>query len=171
MISQPFDTVAYALGRLSLPRPSWKTLVVSATRDLDLPPDRVWNTWSKLESWPEWSTPLHEATRWTGTPGWTAGATFEQTLRLGFPVGKSVNAVTVGAAEPGRMVSWWNTEGGMRSCHVWRFSPLAQEGTRVTDTEVFDGVLIGLLKPLLRGSWQRRFEASVAGLVRATAGD
>ena len=167
MISQPSETTSYALSRLGGQRPSWKTLIVSATRDVDLPPDRIWNTWSKLESWPDWSTPLHEATRWTGPPGWTPGATFEQTLRLGFPIGTSVNAVRVGAVEPGRLVSWWDTEGSIKSCHVWNFSPLAQERTRVTDTEVFDGVLIGLLKPLLRRSWQRLFEASVAGLARA----
>lgn len=163
------DTVSYALERIGVERPTWQTLVVSAAQEIELPAAQLWNTWTRLESWPEWSRPLHEATRWTGQPGWVAGATFEQILQLGFPVGRSVNPVTVGAVDPGRLVSWWHTEGSMRTCHVWSFAELSSSRTRVTDTEVFHGLSVGLLKPLLLGNWQRRFAASVAGLARAAS--
>jgi hypothetical protein len=162
------ETVRYVIDHIGVERPSWQTLVLSASREVDLPVERLWSTWADLESWPRWSA-LHEATRWTGTPGWTAGATFEQALQLGFPIGRSVNAVTVRAAEPGHLVSWWETEGSLRSCHVWLFEALSPERTRVTDTEGFHGLAMGLMKPLLRPRWQRLFEASVDGLARAAA--
>ncbi len=160
------ETVTYALNRIGVERPSWKTLIVSASQEVDLPAEKLWSTWAKLESWPDWSAPLHEATRWTGPPGWAPGATFEQTLRLGFPIGRSVASVTVGAAEPGHRASWWHTD-GLKSCHVWDFTVVSQARTRVTNTEVFEGLSVGLMKPLIRGHWQRLFEASVAGLARA----
>jgi hypothetical protein len=161
-------TIQYALDRIGMERPSWQTLVISATRDVELPPGRLWATWADLESWPRWS-PLHEAARWTGTPGWVAGATFEQTLQLGFPVGRGVYAVTVRAAEPGHLVSWWEAEGSVRSCHIWLFDALSPERTRVTDTEVFEGLATGLLKPVLRPRWQRLFERAIDGVARAAA--
>jgi len=163
------DTVRYAFDRIGLERPSWQTLIVSVTQDVELPAERLWATWSDLESWPRWSAPLHQATRWTGAPGWVPGATFEQTLQLGFPLGRSAYPVTVRAAEPGRMVSWWEAEGSVRSCHIWLFEELAPGRTRVTDTEVFEGLATGLLKPLLRPRWQRLFERSVDGLARAAS--
>ena len=162
------ETVRYALDHIGIQQPSWQTLVLSATRDVDLPADRLWSTWADLGSWPRWSA-LHEAARWTGKPGWAPGATFEQTLQLGFPVGRSVNPVTVGAAEPGHLISWWEAGGSLRSCHVWVFDALSPRQTRVTDTEVFHGLATGLLKPLLRPRWQRLFEQSVEGLAGAAA--
>jgi len=160
------ESVRFALDHIGVGRPSWQTMVLSVARDVDLPVERLWTTWADLDAWPRWSA-LHEAARWTGAPGWTAGATFEQTLQLGFPVGRSVNPVTVGAAEAGHLVSWWEAGGGLRSCHVWAFDAISPERTRVTDTEVFHGLATGLLKPLLRPRWQSLFERSVDGLVRA----
>src|SRR5262245_58658144 len=161
------DTVGYPMSRIGLERRSWQTLVVSASREVALPAEALWRAFTRLETWPEWSAPLHQATRWLGSPDWVPGATFEQTLQLGFPLGRMVATVTLGAVEPPRMVSWWHTGGGVRSCHVWDFDEVSPGRTRVTDTEVFHGLFMGLVKPLVATRWRSLFAASVAGLERA----
>ena len=161
------DTVRYAMSRIGLQRPSWQTLVVSASREVALPAVALWRAFTRLETWPEWSGPLHQATRWLGGPDWVPGATFEQTLQLGFPLGRNVATVTLGAVEPARMVSWWHTDGGLRSCHVWAFDEMPRGRTRLTDAEVFDGLAVGLVEPLVAVRWRSLFAASVAGLERA----
>jgi len=160
------NTIQYALQKIGLEQPSWQTVVVSASEEAGLPRQLLWETWMKLEQWPQWSTPLHVSTRWTGEPGWRVGATFEQVLDLGFPLGQTVSPETVGEVVEAESVSWWKDAKGIKSCHVWEFAALAPDRTRVTNTEVFHGVSIGLLKPLAARNWQRLFEASVTGLVQ-----
>lgn len=162
------DTVQYAMARIGIERPSWQTLIVSALRETALPAEALWDTFTRLGTWPLWSAPLHVGARWLGEPAWIVGAKFEQTLELGFPIGRSVDRVTIGAVEPGRMVAWWDVEGGVRSCHVWQFAEIAPGRTRVTDAEVFHGPVVGLLKPLVAARWRRLFEASAEGLEAAT---
>jgi len=159
------DTIQYALQKIGVERPSWQTIVVSASKEAPLQRHSLWDTWMKLEDWPHWSVPLHQSTRWIGDPGWRVGATFEQVLNLGFPLGQTVSPETVGAFVDGESVSWWKEANGIKSCHVWEFVALADDQTRVTNTEVFHGVVLGLVKPLAAGNWQRLFEASVAGLI------
>jgi hypothetical protein len=161
------DTIRYAMSRIELERPSWQTLVVSASKEVAQPAEALWRAFTRLETWPAWSAPLHRATRWLGDPDWVPGATFEQTLQLGFPIGRQVATVTLGAVEPARMVSWWHTDGGLRSCHVWDFDEVSPGRTRVTDTEVFHGLAMGLVKPLVASRWRSLFAGSVAGLERA----
>jgi hypothetical protein len=161
------DTILYALQKIGLERPSWQTIVVSASKEVPLLRQSLWDTWMKLEDWPHWSIPLHRSTRWIGEPGWRVGATFEQVLNLGFPLGQTVSLETVGGIVDAESVSWWKEAKGIRSCHVWEFTALADDRTRVTNTEVFHGVAIGLIKPLAAGNWQRLFEASLAGLIES----
>jgi len=160
------DTIQYVLQKIGLEKPTWQTVVVSASQEVTVPAQALWNVWMKLVEWPQWSIPLHAATRWTAEPSWQVGVTFEQILNLGFPLGKTVSEETVGAIRAGEFVSWWKDEKGIKSCHVWEFMALSPDRTRVTDTEVFHGVPMGLLKPLLVKPWQRMFEASVAGLIQ-----
>lgn len=125
----------------------------------------MWETWMKLEEWPPCSMPLHVSTRWIGKPGWRVGATFEQVLNLGFPLGQTVSPETVEAVVDAESVSWWKDVIGIKSCHVWEFTALSPDLTQITNTEVFHGVSIGLLKPLAAKNWQSMFETSVAGLI------
>jgi|SoiMethySBSTD1v2_1073268.scaffolds.fasta_scaffold309466_2 hypothetical protein len=122
----------------------------------------------KLEDWPKWSTPLHVSTRWIGEPGWEVGSRFEQVIDLGFPLGKTVSLETVRAVTDAESVSWWKDEKGVKSCHVWEFTALSPDRTQITNTEVFHGLFIGLVKPLAARRWQSLFEASVAGLIQST---
>jgi hypothetical protein len=159
------DAVGFALKKIGVNKPTWQTIVVGTSREVDVPPAAIWKLWSQLEMWPTWSKPLHNAARWTGSGGWEVGSRFEQDLNLGFPLGAKTSAETVGEIIPGEQVIWWKDENGVKSCHVWSFEALADGRTKVTDVEVFHGVPMGLVKPLVAGDWQRKFEASVEGLV------
>jgi hypothetical protein len=158
-----------ALQTIGLSKPTWQTLIVAAAQEIDLPAAGLWETWSRLGDWPLWSTPLHLAAHWAGAPGWATGASFTQTINLGFPIGQLISTETVVAYIPGRQVSWARDQKGIRSCHIWDFEPLAVDRTRVTNLEVFHGLPIGLLKPLVAGRWQQLFAQSVAGLARQAA--
>jgi hypothetical protein len=160
------NTTQYALEKIGVERPSWQTVVVSASKEVALPRRSLWEAWMELEDWPRWSVPLHESTRWIGEPGWKVGATFEQVLNLGFPLGQTVSPEVVGAFVEGENVSWWKEARGIKSCHVWDFAALTSDRTLVTNTEVFHGASIGLLRPLAARNWQRLFEASLTGLIR-----
>jgi hypothetical protein len=157
--------VIAGLRPLGVDEPSWQTVVIYASRDIELPRDTVFEAWSKLEAWPSWARPLILQARWLDLPGWRVGARFEQTLDLGFPVRQLHSVETVTAANPGHFVSWSKEESGVRSNHVWAFEDLPNGGTRIVDFEIFQGVLVGFARPLVEKSWQARFEDAVTGLV------
>lgn len=144
---------------------SWQTLIIYASRDVEVPRDIVYETWAKLESWPSWARPLVLQTHWLDLPGWRAGARFEQTLDLGFPLNRLRSIETVSAAIPGQMVSWSKEESGVRTNHIWSFEELPGGGTRIVDCEIFQGALAGLARAMVEKNWQTRFEDAVSGLV------
>jgi hypothetical protein len=60
---------------------------------------------------------------------------------------------------------------GIKSCHMWSFAPLPDGGTHVSNTEVFAGLPVALLRPLVARRWNRLFQGAVDGLIRrASAG-
>jgi hypothetical protein len=147
--------------------PNWQTVVLFSARDTDLPPARVWAAWEKLEAWPTWSGGLVVETRWIDTPGWRAGARFEQVLDLGWMMTHVRSVETVGAADTGRLVSWWKDQSGVKSNHIWSFEPLPDGGSRIIDCEVLHGPLVGLARPVTEPAWQHRFDVAIDGLVLA----
>jgi hypothetical protein len=159
--------VTAAMQPIGQAGPSWQTVVLFASRDTDLPPAKLWATWERLESWPQWSSPLVVETRWLDSPGWRAGARFEQVLDLGLLLSRVRSTETVGFVDPGRLASWWKDEGGIKSSHVWSFEPLPDGGCRIVDLEIMHGVLMGLARPLAEQSWQRRFDDAIDGLIVA----
>jgi hypothetical protein len=143
----------------------WKTVIISATRDVEIPLEQLWETWSNLEEWPTWSA-LHASAKWAGNPEWQVGACFEQGVKLGFPFGTVRSTETVAQYYPEREVGWCKQTGPVVSCHIWSFNLLPNRRVRVTSTEVLHGTLIGLLKPVIFLQWQRKFEKSVTSLVK-----
>jgi len=159
--------VRLALKIIGVEQPAWHTLAVSSSRDVSIPVDALWETWSRLENWKTWSN-SHLSARWVGDGEWQVGARFEQTQWLGFPLGKRTTIETIGELNPGRKVRWCKNSGAVKSCHIWTFTVLPNRRVRVTNTEVFHGTAIGLLKPLVFWQWQRQFEKSLDNLVRQT---
>jgi hypothetical protein len=159
------SNVRIALEQVGLTTPGWSTLIVSAEKEAAIPSPVLWATWSRLEDWPAWSRPLHVSARWVNEAEWKTGAKFEQKLNLGFPVGEVVSLEEVGPVSKGRRVMWSKNENGIKSCHIWFFERLPDGRTRVSNTEVFEGTKVGLIRPLVAKRWQRMFQASVEGLV------
>ncbi len=143
---------------------SWKTVIVSASRDVEVPIEKLWETWSRLEDWPTWSA-MHASARWAGEPSWQVGARFEQALKLGFPFGRITSVETVAQYSPEHEVGWCKKIGPVKSCHIWSFTLLPNRRVRVTSTEVFHGTLVGIFKPFIVLQWPRLFEKSINGLV------
>jgi hypothetical protein len=163
--------VAFCLQRISQDTASWDTLVVSAAADTAAPADDLWAVWADLGRWPLWS-PMHRSVTWTSAAGPAAGATFDQHIDLGFPLGTTTEHVTIDLLEPARRVSWSGDANGVRSCHLWHFTPGPSGGTHVRDVEVFGGLPAALLRPLVARRWNRMFQGAVDGLIReaTTAG-
>ena len=161
------SSIKTALRNLGVEKPAWRTLIVSASQDVKLPADAIWEAWSRLEKWGEWSKDTHLSARWIGEPGWQVGARFEQVVDMGFPVGSRRTVETVEEVDPLRRVRWCQKGSGMRACHVWAFSMLPNGRVRVTNTEVFHATFVGLIKPIVAGRWEKKFKAAVSGLEAA----
>ena len=161
------SSIKTALRKLGVEKPAWRTLIISASQDIKLPVEAVWEAWSKLESWGLWSKDTHASARWVSEPGWKAGARFEQVVEMGFPLGRRRTVETVEEADPERRVRWCQNESGFRACHIWSFNMLPNGRLRITNTEVFHGTFVGLIKPIVASRWEKKFNAAVSGLAAA----
>jgi len=156
--------VAYCLQRIGRDTPGWDTLIVAGTADTPAPAEDLWAAWADLGRWPAWS-PLHRSVTWTSAGGPAAGASFDQQISLGFPVGTTTEHVTIDLLEPARRASWTGSGNGVRSCHLWSFTPRPAGGTHVSNVEVFAGLPVAMLRPLVARRWNRLFQAAADGLV------
>lgn len=156
----------YCMEQAEVRSLGWTSLVVYASDQTDRTQDDLWSIFTDLEEWPTWSKPLHESAKWVGTPGWNKGNTFEQKLNLGFPLGQTTSKETIMDVRNKEYVAWWKNENGIRSCHVWSFHKVDSATTIVSNVEIYDGVIVGLIKPFVATRWQYLFEESLYGLLR-----
>lgn len=157
--------IRLALNNLGVQKPAWNTLVITATRDVRLPVEALWEAWSNLDDWSMWSC-RHLSARWTAKERWQPGAQFEQVMNLGFPLGRQKVKASLAEVSPGRTVRWSTARKGSKTCHIWSFTLLPNRQVRLTTTEVFQGDLYGLLKPLLILQWQKPLNRSLDALIR-----
>lgn len=163
------EATALVLAQLELNRPTLSTLVLSGFAECALPTGRLWSVLEDVPSWPSWS-PLHSRVTWIGSPDCIAGSRFAQVLDLGFPVGTKTEPVTIGLAEPGRLLGWAGSGGGIRSCHVWRLDARVDGTTAVSNVEAFIGLPVALVRPFVAARWRRQFQQAVDGLIAAAEG-
>lgn len=154
-----------ALSRLGLTQPTATTLIVHHQEITDVPAAKLWEVLQDVEKWSRWSKPIHERARWLEKRNFEFGARFEQVRHMGFPIGRQVTVETVRELNPGNSVSWWECDGGLKSCRTWHFETMSDGKTRITSTEVFKSVLLVFTKPLLIKRWNRLNKASVEGLI------
>jgi hypothetical protein len=162
--------IAFCLNRVGQDRAGWDTLVVSGAADTAVAAEVVWAVWTDLERWPVWS-PLHRSVTRTSTAELAAGATFDQQLSLGFPIGTTSQHVTIDLLEPAQRASWSGASNGLKSCHLWSFTRSPDGGTHVSNVEVFAGATAAMLRPLAARRWNRQFQDAVNGLIRSAAGE
>ena len=159
------DILELAYEQAGIENPSWQTLVVAATREVDLSREQVWLVWENLEAWPTWSGDLHQSAQWKGPKRWEAGAEFEQLLNLGFPIGTQVSEERISEALPQQRVVWAKNKDGIRACHVWDFTTLPNGKTRVTNCEVFHGAPIAIVSPFAAKNWYKKFNTGMDNLI------
>jgi Polyketide cyclase / dehydrase and lipid transport len=162
--------VEFCLKRVGKSAAGWDTLVVHGSADAAQPAEALWSVWADVTDWPAWS-PLHVSVTRPDEGELAPGAAFDQRIRLGFPVGTTTERVTLAVFEPARRAAWEGAANGVRSCHLWSFTPLSAGGTRVRNTEVFAGWPAALLRPLAARRWNRDFQGAVDGLIRRTGND
>ncbi len=156
-----------AAAAIGVPAEGWKTLAVGATAVAAAPREAVWATFSRLPDWPRVTPGLVVSARWLAEPGFAAGARFEQTLALGFPLGTVVSREVVTQVVPGRQALWCKDEAGVASCHLWRFDDVGPGRTRIVNVEVLHGEPIGAVAPFVTSRWSRAFQDAASGLAEA----
>ncbi len=163
--SKPFaaELAEEALVKAGVDKQTWKTALVASEIEVEATPEEVWEHWSRIEEWPEWSSDLHKSAKFTSDQKWVQGSTFEQILDLGV-AGTVTGNETVKYVDEAKKVMWWKDEGGMKSCHTWVFSSTTPGKTKITNIEVFDGAIIGFMKPLLIPNWQKKFDSGLVNL-------
>lgn len=157
--------VQYCMEQTGVQKLGWTSLVLYASDQTDRKQEDVWNIFIDLEEWPTWSKPLHESAQWVGQPGWSVGNTFEQQRNLGFPLGQVRSKETVMDVRNRQYVAWWKKENGVTSCHVWSFIKVDNTSVIVSNVEVQDGIMTGLIKPFVTTRWQDLSEESLYGLL------
>jgi hypothetical protein len=169
-VSATNPDIAFCLKRIGQDTATWNTLVVTGAADTAIPAADLWAVWADLERWPLWS-PLHRSVTWASGAGLAAGSAFEQHIDLGFPIGTTTEHVTIDVLEPARRVAWAGDSNGVRSCHLWSFTPALDGGAHVSNVEAFTGIPVAMLRPLVAHRWQRLFQAAVDGLIRYATAD
>ena len=56
---------------------------------------------------------------------------------------------------------WWKDESGLRTCHVWLFDGQSDGRTKVTNIEVFDAPIVGIMQPIVVRNWQAKFDTGL----------
>jgi uncharacterized membrane protein len=155
------------LRKVGQAKRDWRTLVVAGSGSSNVSAAQLWAAWSDLERWPAWS-PIHRSVKLVDAKPLSVDSSFDQELELGFPVGVQRERATFDEFEPQVRASWSGNKNGVRSCHVWRFEPTPDGGTRVHNVEIFVGTTIGLVKPFVAKRWNGLFQRSVDALITAT---
>jgi hypothetical protein len=129
---------------------------LSAEREIEAPPDRVWEILMGFESYGEWN-PFIESIE--GSP--SVGSRLR--VRLRPPGGKSATLrPTVTTSEPARAFGWLGkvgVRGVFDGAHRFELEALPGDRTRFVQSERFRGVLVPLLRGWLHGRTLAGFEA------------
>lgn len=153
--------VQYVLDCAGIQRPDYKTLIISEPVIIQNSAANVWQYLQHPKEWKSWQNPLVISVRMSGDSITRAGEQFEQLLNTGFPLGKTTSAETVGAYEQDQLLAWWKNEKGVLSCHVWTVEQVSATEVLVTNTELFYGYSIALIKLAVVNNWSSRFRQTV----------
>ena len=128
--------------------------IASTAAVLDAPVEAVWAVLSDIEGWPSWNPdvkqarlegPLASGTRFT----WKAGpGTIRSVLQV---------------VEPPRRIGWTGQTMGIRAAHVWEIEA-ADGGSRVRTEESWSGLIVSLMKPMMRGQLQKAMNSGLEHL-------
>ncbi len=98
-------------------------------------PEKVWERFADVDSWPSW-IPTFRGAQWVEGEPWTDGARLRMTMGIG-PATLGVDVTIVNVDLP-LSIAWTGRRFGVTSLHTWTFAP-SGDGTLMTSDEVFDG--------------------------------
>nr|CAG4717763.1 unnamed protein product [Naegleria fowleri] len=133
---------------------------------------KMFDKFQDLKTWHEWSSPLHSKAYFhknQKTNTLSIGTKFSQDLNLGFPIGsKTSHECITGliSSEEQCTIQWSKEEGGLASCHIWSFDCLSSTQLQITNVEVFHGIPMVLVRPLVSKKWNQLFEQSLEGFLK-----
>ena len=142
-------------------------LVVKHFNRIAAPPEKVWEQFSDVDSWPSW-IPAFRGAQWVDGEPWKDGARLRMTMGMG-PATMGVDVTIVNVDLP-HSIAWTGRRFGVTSIHTWTFTP-DRDGTIMTSDEVFDGPppqLLGVtgLRPMISRiteSWMDSLQKKTEG--------
>ncbi len=123
---------------------------------------KVWNVFSELEKWPDWSG-YHIDAKWNSKNKWKKGSEFMQHSK-GFgiiPNFKSNSKII--EIEPYSRVTWAGTRSWIKGTHTLEFKKVRNK-TKVINKEVFTGLLSPIFYPLIKKKFNEYFADFLIGL-------
>ncbi len=142
-------------------------LVVKHFNRIGALPEKVWEQFSDVDSWPSW-IPTFRGAQWVDGEPWSDGSRLRMTMGVG-PATLGVD-VTIANVDLPHSIAWTGRRFGVTSVHTWTFTK-DRDGTIMTSDEVFDGPppqLLGVtgLRPMISRiteSWMDSLQKRVEG--------
>ena len=142
-------------------------LVVKHFNRIGALPEKVWEQFSDVDSWPSW-IPTFRGAQWVDGEPWSDGSRLRMTMGVG-PATLGVDVTIVNVDLP-HSIAWRGRRFGVTSVHTWTFTK-DRDGTIMTSDEVFDGPppqLLGVtgLRPMISRiteSWMDSLQKRVEG--------
>ena len=142
-------------------------LVVKHFNRIGALPEKVWEQFSDVDSWPSW-IPTFRGAQWVEGEPWKDGSRLRMTMGVG-PATLGVD-VTIANVDLPHSIAWTGRRFGVTSVHTWTFTK-DRDGTIMTSDEVFDGPppqLLGVtgLRPMISRiteSWMDSLQKRVEG--------
>ncbi len=153
---------------MNVAEPGWQTMVIVSSKETAAPRERVWEAWSRLDKWVEWSA-VHVSAAWRSEPGWKAGGKFEEVMRVGWPYETWDAWERIDLAYLPDRAAYVREGATPVSYTFWRFERLSGDRTKVSAVQVLHSNEIGFLRPLIEKRWQAYLDGSVSGLVEYVA--
>ena len=128
---------------------------------INAPLKNVWNTFSKLEEWPNLCNNIVKI-YWTSGEKWSLNSTFTQIVKNITPF-RIVSHAKVIEIMHGKNVTWIGARSLIRGIHTFRFENINKK-TRVINMEYFKGTLAWLIFPFIKSKFEIYFETFLSGL-------
>ncbi|MFV2020125.1 SRPBCC family protein [Micromonospora sp. LOL_023] len=139
---------------------------INHTIDISAPAERVWTILTDTAAYPEWNPFI---TKLDG--GLTRGSRLSVTIALPGAEPRRFTP-TVTAVEPERRLAWFGrllVPGIFNGAHSFDIEPLTPESTRFTQSERFSGLLVRMLRGVLRSTESGFVAMNTALAARAEA--
>ncbi len=146
---------------------------ISRTIEIDAPPEIVWEVWSDVERWPEWTAGVTQVEVLPDGDSVDEASVDGESLAVGRRVRirqpKFPTAVwSVTSVEPGRLFEWVSSSPGARVTGRHKVEPRADGGSTATMSLKFEGLIAKLVARVSRSLTNHYIELEAAGLKKVS---